>query len=189
MTLGEAYEQFERLNPIAEALVKERIRGTRKGLPDEQNYSHSLRVQRLVMDCHHWDDPDHDVFLAALLHDVIEDGGVTFEELQAMGFTSRTIDLVRLCTHPLAVENSTERWTLMMAKLVEARDDDAWRIKLADLTDNLRQSVGLTPENRKFMVEVKAPLMLRLTERYIFIEEAWRVLWREMEKQRKEMAI
>jgi (p)ppGpp synthase/HD superfamily hydrolase len=189
MTLEEAYEQFERLNPLAEVLVMNKIKGTRKGLPDEKNYKHSLRVQKLVMDCHHWDDPDHDVFLAALLHDVIEDGGVTFDELRASGFSERTIELVQLCTHQLDVENKTERWVLMIAKLIEARDEDAWRIKLADLTDNLKQSRGLTVENRNFMVEVKAPLMLRLTKRYIFLGKAWGTLVEELEKQRKDMIV
>jgi len=89
---------------------------------------------------------------------------VTFDELRGMGFTERTAALVDLCTHRMDVESSTERWLLMMARLVEARDDGAWRIKMADLTDNLTQCAGLSPENRRFMVETKAPLMVRLTE-------------------------
>ena len=52
----------------------------------------------------------------------------------------------------------------MMAKLIEARDEEAWCIKLIDLSDNLKQSGGLSEDNRKFMVEVKAPLVLRLTQ-------------------------
>ena len=139
---------------MAEELVKARIVGERKGMPGEANYLHSFRVRDLVSKCHHWDDPEYDVFLAALLHDVVEDGGVTLGELRGMGFTDRTVALVDLCTHRMDVENSTERWMLMMARLVEARDDGAWRIKKA----------GLSPENRRFMVETKAPLMVRLTE-------------------------
>src|SRR3989338_10337148 len=193
MTLEEAYEQFERLNPLAEALVMNKIKGTRKGFPDEKNYKHSLRVQKLVMDCHHWDDPDHDVFLAAILHDVIEDGGVTFDELRANGFSERTIELVQLCTHQLTIENKTERWVLMIAKLIESKDEDAWRIKLADLTDNLKQSHVLSAENRHFMVQTKAPLVIRLakalpfsrviTEEYPFVQPSIFALEEEMEKQ------
>jgi len=149
---------------MAEELVKARILGGRKGMPGEASYLHSFRVRDLVSKCHHWDDPEYDVFLAALLHDVVEDGGVTFDELRAMGFTDRTVALVDLCTHRMDIENSTERWLLMMARLVEARDDGAWRIKMADLTDNLTQCRGLSSENRRFMVETKAPLMVRLTE-------------------------
>ncbi len=104
------------------------------------------------------------VQLAALLHDIVEDGNTSLEELVEMGFTRRIVELVYLCSHNTKVENKTERWTLMMAKLTEARDEEAWCIKLIDLSDNLKQSRGLSEENRKFMIEVKTPLMLRLTE-------------------------
>ncbi len=164
MTLSEYWEYFEKMEPLAKALVKEKITGERKGLPGEYNYMHSMRVYETVNGLHHWDDPDLELFLAALLHDIVEDGGVTFEELADLGFTGRIIELIRLCTHDSSIENKTERWTLMMANLIEARDEEAWCIKLCDLADNLTQSHGLSEENRKFMIEVKAPLMLRLTE-------------------------
>ena len=185
------------LETQAEKLVKERILGERKGLPGEMNYMHSYRVRDLVSDHHHWDDPDYDLFLAALLHDVIEDGEVTYDELRVLGYSERTIELVALCSHDLSVKDNTERWVLMIAKLVEARDEDAWRIKLADLTDNLKQCSGLSLENRRFMIEVKAPLMLRLvktmgfarmiTEEPPFVQPSILALETEMEKQRARM--
>jgi len=185
---------YKVLETQAEKLVKERILGERKGLLGEMNYMHSYRVRDLVSDHHHWDDPDYELFLAALLHDVIEDGGVTFDELRAMGYPERVIELVALCSHDSSVKDNTERWVLMIAKLVEARDEDAWRIKLADLTDNLKQSSGLSPENRRFMIEVKAPLMLRLakclpfsrmiTEEPPHVQPSILALEIEMEKQR-----
>ncbi len=164
LLLGEQYDHFEKMEPIALALVQEKIKGTRKGLPGEHNYMHSIRVYEKVKELHHWDDPDFELFLAALLHDIVEDGDVSFEELVALGFTGRTIDLIHLCTHDRSIENKTERWTLMVAKLIEARDEEAWCIKLCDLADNLTQSQWLSEENRKFMIEVKAPMLLRLTE-------------------------
>lgn len=180
---------------LAENLVKERILGDRKGISGEPSYLHSFRVRDLVSKCHHWDDPEYDVFLAALLHDVVEDGGVSLDELRSMGFTDRTVELVDLSTHRLDVENSTERWILMMARLVEARDDGAWRIKMADLTDNLTQCSGLSHENRRFMVETKAPLMVRLTEGLWFNKMIFQdsvapivLLVAEMERQRAEKA-
>ncbi len=180
---------------MAEDLVRTRILGDRKGLPGEPLYLHSFRVRDLVSRCHHWDDPEYDVFLAALLHDVVEDGGVSLDELRSMGFTDRTVELVDLCTHQMDIKNSTERWVLMMARLVEARDDGAWRIKMADLTDNLTQCRGLSPENRRFMVETKAPLMIRLTEglgfnKMIFQDSVAPIvlLVAEMERQRAEKA-
>lgn len=174
---------FLKFQKQAEELVKTRIKGTRKGLLDELNYFHSFRVRDSVMANHHWDDPDYDIFLAALLHDIVEDGGVSFQELSDMGFTEKTIEFVKLCTHPLEVEDSTERWVLMMAKLIEANNDDVWRIKLADLADNLSQSMGLSEENRKFMLMVKAPLFLRLTKKFPFIQPNRHLLEVEMEKQ------
>lgn len=164
MSLTDFYAEIDKLVLKAVPLVKEKIRGERKGLPGELNYLHSMRVNEIVSSLHHWDDPDVEMFLAALLHDIVEDGGVTFEELVEMGFTKKTIELIYLCTHNKEIENKTERWTLMIARLIEAKNEEAWCIKLIDLSDNLTQCKGLTEENRKFMIEVKAPLMLRLTE-------------------------
>lgn len=180
----EHYEKMWALTEKAEALVKDRIKGTRKGLPDQPNYLHSFRVRDLVIECHHNDDPDHDLFIAALLHDVIEDGGVTYQELEEMGFSARTIDLVRLCSHSLDINDTTERWINMVNKLVEAKNEDAWRIKLADLADNLTESKGLAPEKRKFMIEVKAPLLIELGR---VNYSANYTLQKEVEKQRLDM--
>jgi len=164
MSLTDFYAETDKLTILAHSLVKEKIHGERKGLPDELNYMHSVRVNETVSSLHHWDDPDVEMFISALLHDIVEDGNTSLEELVEMGFTRRIVELVYLCSHNTKVENKTERWTLMMAKLIEARDEEAWCIKLIDLSDNLKQSRGLSEENRKFMVDVKAPLMLRLTK-------------------------
>ena len=64
---------YDALKQKAEDLVREKIKGSRKGLLNEPNYLHSFRVRDIVMHCHHWDDGDYDLFLAALLHDVVED--------------------------------------------------------------------------------------------------------------------
>jgi (p)ppGpp synthase/HD superfamily hydrolase len=164
MSLADFYAETDVLLLKAKELVKERIEGQRKGLEGEFNYMHSFRVNELVSRLHHQDDPDVEMFLASLLHDIVEDGNTSFEELVEMGFSKRTIELIHLCTHNIEIENKTERWTLMIARLIEAKNDEAWCIKLMDLSDNLTQCHGLTEENRKFMIGVKAPLMLRLTE-------------------------
>lgn len=164
MSLTDFYAETDKLMLKAIPLVKEKIKGERKGLPGELNYMHSIRVNEIVSKLHHNDDPDVEMFLGALLHDIVEDGDVTFEELVEMGFSRKTIELIYLCTHNKEIANKTERWTLMISRLIEARNEEAWCIKLIDLSDNLTQSRGLSEENRKFMIEVKAPLMLRLTE-------------------------
>jgi len=104
------------------------------------------------------------------------------------GFTDRTAPLVDLCSHSLAIGGSAERWIAMMARLSHENSIEAWRIKLADLTDNLTQSQGLSPDNRRFMVETKAPLMLRLTEKHSIWIQPYRVaLETEMGRQRRQM--
>lgn len=134
-------------------------------MPDVQNYTHSFRVFETVKSLHHWDDPDQEMFIAALLHDIVEDGDVSLVELEEMGFTKRIIELVDLCSHNSSVENNTERWCLMVARLIQANDVEAWCIKLIDLADNLSQCEGLSEDNRTFMIQTKAPILLRLTEK------------------------
>lgn len=156
---------YDELNAIAESLVKTRIKGPRKGIPDEPAYLHSFRVMELVIAVYAegW---NADLFLGALLHDVVEDGAVTLSELEGLGFSKRTIELVSLCTHPMDIQDSIERWVLMVARLIEANDSDAWRIKLADLTDNLKQCEKLPEKKKNFMLWLKAPLMLTLTKKH-----------------------
>jgi (p)ppGpp synthase/HD superfamily hydrolase len=181
----EHFNQGHDLMMQAESLVKTRIKGHRKGLPDSPSYLHSFRVKDMVIKQHHNDNADYDLFIAALLHDIVEDGSTTFEELKNLGFTDRTVELVRLCSHSMEIEDSTERWVEMINRLAQAKDDDAWRIKIADLADNLTESKGLSPENRKFMVEVKAPLLLKLTDRILY--SAHSALKSAMNNQRRDM--
>jgi (p)ppGpp synthase/HD superfamily hydrolase len=178
---------YNTLTQRAETLVKACIPGFRKGIPDEPNYRHSFRVRDRLIQDYADDDFDGELFIAGLLHDVIEDGDVSADELLAMGFTTRIIELVRLCTHPMDVTDPVKRWMLMVAKLVEADNMFAWAIKLADLSDNLTQSKGLSPESRNFMVNVKAPLLIRLTEGNIYLRKYVQILRDEMERQRLDM--
>ena len=165
--LVDFWNECERvLIPRAKALVKTRIKGQRKGIKAEPNYTHSLNVYKTVDKLHHWDYQDYNLFMAALLHDVVEDGGVSFEELVQMGFPKKTIELVYLCTHDKRIKNHTARWLKLIDKLVDADVDEAWLIKMIDLAENLKQSHGLSKENRKFMIEVKGPLIMRLTEKF-----------------------
>lgn len=153
---------FSELKNIAYDLVKEKILGDRKGLIGEPNYMHSVRVHEIVSQLN--EKVDEDLSLAALLHDVVEDGNVSFDELKKLGYSERTINLIKLCTHDVSIENNIERWVDMIHKLIKAKNKEAWYIKIIDISDNLSQSKGLSPESRKFMMETKAPIILRLTE-------------------------
>ncbi len=146
----------------AEQLVRERITGTRKGM-DKPACTHSFNV-RDILARHGF---SGEVQLAGLLHDVIEDGGVSLDELTALGFGDRVVELVNLASHDLAVEGSYERWVKMIARLIDATDAEAWAIKLADIRDNLRDSHAMPNKEQQLLLrEVKVRLMLELTKNF-----------------------
>lgn len=176
--------EFTRLDVIAKKLVTERIQGHRSGLPDVPTSLHSLRVQELIKEYVVALEFPYEMSLAAVLHDVVEDGGVSFDELSSLGFSERTVELVRLCTHKETPLGSVARWTMMIATLVAANDEEAWMIKLADLLDNIKESYALVPERRRFMVEVKAELMLKLTMEQSKNHPLWQALAAEVTHQK-----
>jgi (p)ppGpp synthase/HD superfamily hydrolase len=165
------------------ALVKERITGHRKGLPNVPAYEHSLRVGELLRK---QDGYDSNSALAGLLHDIVEDGGVSLEELKTRGFNDEIVHLVDLCSHDSNIKDSNTRWVNMVAGLANERNTQAWNIKLADIYDNLQDSHMLNPERRRFMLETKAPLLLALTKDKLGNTELWRNLQEKTEMLRKQ---
>ncbi len=164
-------------------LVKERITGHRKGLPDVPAYEHSLRVGELLRK--HDNDFSNPV-LAAMLHDIVEDGGISLQELKTRGFNDEVVHLVDLCSHDSNIADSNARWVNMVARLANEGNAQAWLIKLADIYDNLQESHMLNPERRRFMVESKAPLLLTLTKDLLGETELWRNLQERAEKLREQ---
>lgn len=138
----------------ARALVQERIKGHRKGT-DRPAYMHSVAVSEALRAKGYADE----VCLAGLLHDIVEDGGVSLNDLIQMGFSARVVELVSLCTHDASIKNRDARWVKMMARLVDANDAEAWAIKLADIEDNLKDCGSMSPDRAKFLREVKWPLL------------------------------
>jgi len=123
-------EQFNRDWDRTIALVKAKILGHRKGLPDVPAYEHSIRVGELIRGT---EGVTPDVALAALLHDIVEDGGVSLGELKVLGYTDETVRLVDLCSHDMSIKDSDTRWVCMVARLAKAGDPAAWAIKVADI--------------------------------------------------------
>jgi (p)ppGpp synthase/HD superfamily hydrolase len=160
----------------AEMLAR-RIPGTRRGV-DEPAFIHSFRVAE-TLERYGFSE---EVIIGGLLHDVIEDSETTFEELVEEGFSSRVIDLVRLCSHDDEIKESDARWVMMVAKLVEANDREAWAIKLADINDNLDSCHLLFPDRCKLMKEAKAPLLLSLTAPLLAGDPLWRELGQKLER-------
>jgi len=165
------------------ALVRERITGHRKGLPDAPAYEHSLRVGELLRE---QDGYVSDLALAGLLHDIVEDGGISLEELKTQGFNDEIVHLVDLCSHDTDIRDSNIRWVNMVARLANEGNTQAWSIKLADIYDNLHESHALNPERRRFMVETKAPLLLALTKDKLGETELWRNLQERAESMREQ---
>jgi (p)ppGpp synthase/HD superfamily hydrolase len=158
------------LKSIATELVKTRIIGHRKGLPDMPMYLHSIRVGEVLeaQGC------SEDVTLGGILHDVVEDGEVTLDELKALGFSDRTIALVDLASHDINSHlHGDACWTLMIARLAKANDIDAWLIKIADISDNINDSHAMPPHRAIFLKFTKARLILNLTRDLLQQHPLW----------------
>jgi len=153
-------------------LVKEHIRGHRKGMPDVPNYTHSLRVADLLTTYGF----SEEICLAGLLHDVVEDGNVSLEELVRMGFPNDIVEIVHLCTHDVNISNKDHRWIVMVMQLVKADSMAAWAVKLADITDNLTEAHMLSKDREKLMREVKAPVLLSASEHLLGKTQLWQNL-------------
>lgn len=69
--------------------------------------------------------------LAAVLHDVVEDSDFTFETLQAAGIPEEVIETLKLLTH-----QETDSYEAYVRKIKP--HPVARKVKLADLTDNMR---------------------------------------------------
>ena len=83
---------------------------------------------------------DEDSAVAALLHDVAEDTEYTLEDLDAMGFSERVLEALRLLTHDPSVP-----YLEYVASLKE--NPIARAVKLADLAHN-SDPTRLPPELR-----------------------------------------
>ena len=168
-TLGMRLNEWDK----AEDLVRNNIKGHRKGLPDVPAYEHSFRVAELIRK---QTKRISDASLAALLHDIVEDGGISLEELKKRGFNDEIVHLVDLCSHDVSIKDSNARWVNMITRLANEGNVQAWNIKLADIYDNLQESHALSPERRRFMVETKTPLLLALTKDKLGETELWKNL-------------
>lgn len=135
-------------------LVKEHIKWTRKWMR-EPNYLHSYRVYNLLRE--NWID-DKNVLEAWLLHDIIEDSDMTLQGLSELGYSARTIELVDLCSHDKTNPDKLGRRRDMMDRAI--LDKDAFIIKLADITDNIKYCHHLSLDKFFIFMNVKAHFFL-----------------------------
>lgn len=95
-----------------------------KGQKDKNGKSYIFHPIRVMTRC-----ATADAKMAALLHDVVEDTDITFDDLKKEGFSDRLIELLKLLTHDPDV--SYEEYVQKIAS-----DATAIEVKLADLEDN-----------------------------------------------------
>ncbi|MFH5802685.1 HD domain-containing protein [Alienimonas sp. DA493] len=101
--------------------------------------THPLRAAGRIAE----QDPDDlDAQTVAVLHDVVEDSDVTFDDLRAEGFSERVLVALELLTH--GPEQSYADYVVALAAAPIAR-----RVKLADLHDNTLQSRTIFREGRE----------------------------------------
>jgi len=112
----------------------------RKGAAAEPYVNHLLEVADLVSGA--LEEPDTNVVMAALLHDTIEDVGVTEEELIG-NFGQDVASLVLECTDDKSLpRQERKRLQIVNAPYKSAR---AQLIKLADKISNLRALLASPP--------------------------------------------
>lgn len=102
--------------------------------------------------------PDARLLAAALLHDVIEDCGLTHDELSAQ-FGADVADWVQVLSKP-AKSTRPPDWEERYFQMVAAAPQPARLIKLADRLDNLAGLIFWSPERRaEYRVETRARIL------------------------------
>jgi (p)ppGpp synthase/HD superfamily hydrolase len=93
---------------------------------DNGGHAYILHPMRIAMRLR---TDDEELMSIAILHDVIEDSKMTFEDLKAEGFSDRVINALKLLTHYKGVSYDD---------YIDGMKDnrDALRIKREDLRDN-----------------------------------------------------
>lgn len=100
--------------------------GAHAGQVDKQGQPYILHPLRVMAGVDH-----PDARIVAVLHDVVEDTSVTFEDLESEGFSPAVLSALRLVTHDPAEPYADY--------VVRCHADPLARaVKLADLTDNTR---------------------------------------------------
>lgn len=140
-----------------EAHKNQRRRGN-----EEPYFNHCMRVAEDFLKYNYGNYNTGDGYCAALLHDVIEDCGVTSDMLLAKGFSQRTVELVLGMTrHPF------ESKDYYMARIIASGDVELMLLKLCDTRDNMT----INPFNLKGFTDWRASYD-RYSKNYILLIKA-----------------
>jgi (p)ppGpp synthase/HD superfamily hydrolase len=130
---------------LAEDFATEAHAGQLRKYSGKPYIEHPLAVIELLM---RYYDVDETVLTAALLHDVVEDTEVTIEEIGQI-FGKEVAELVYDLTDHFTPENYPNKNRVERKKLENERlatiSDDAKKIKVCDIADNLSSIVAADP--------------------------------------------
>lgn len=74
--------------------------------------------------------------MTGVLHDVVEDRHITFDDLEKLGCPASVIVALRLVTHPEDFDGTEEAYMEGIGKIVSSGNQVAINVKYADLTHN-----------------------------------------------------
>lgn len=74
--------------------------------------------------------------MTGVLHDVVEDTQLTFDDLVVRGCPPEVIEALRLVTHPEGFQNTEEEYLKWIQTIAESGNQIAVDVKWADLTHN-----------------------------------------------------
>jgi guanosine-3',5'-bis(diphosphate) 3'-pyrophosphohydrolase len=137
--------QLDAILSAAHFAAEKHANQKRKGKAGEPYINHLLEVAQLISGA--IPEPDTNLVIAALLHDVIEDAGVTKEELVER-FGSDVANLVAEVTDDESLPK-VERKRLQVENAPK-KSIRAQQIKLADKISNLRAILASPPADRGF---------------------------------------
>ena len=95
--------------------------------------------------------------ITGVLHDLVEDGHSTFEELETQGCPPEVIEALKLVTHPEGFQNTEEEYLRWIEAIRDSGNQIAIDVKWADLTHNsiLSRIPDPTEKDRKRMAKYK----------------------------------
>ncbi len=172
MELSELVAQFKSYNPNADtAMLEKAYRFAQNAHKDQKRetgepyFNHCVAVAKILLDFN----LDEETICAGLLHDTVEDTGVTAEDLKRE-FNKDVAHMVQGVTKISDLkfsstdEETVENWRKMLIAVAE--DVRVILIKLADRTHNMRTMDVMPPEKQKFKsyetITLYAPLAQRL---------------------------
>ena len=99
--------------------------------------------------------------IAGLLHDIVEDTDLTFDDLKKLNFNKEIIELVRLVTKD---PNTTETYHERITSIIESKNIEAIKLKYSDMTDNcnMERLNKLDEEKRNYFINKYQPEIIRL---------------------------